>query len=332
MSASRFGGGRFLVSGGAGFIGSHLCGRLLDLGSQVVAVDNLVTGDLENIRPFLGRTGFEFIQHDITHERTWGSAWAGVFHMACPASPVDYARLPIETLRVGSIGTQNMLEIAKAASCPILVASTSEVYGDPKVSPQPETYWGNVNPIGPRSCYDEAKRFTEALTVAYHRVHGVQTRLVRIFNTYGPRMRVNDGRVVPNFCMQALRGENLTVYGEGRQTRSFCYVADLVEGLIKALESDHPGPINLGNPAEMTIREFADRIIVLSGKKIGVEKRPLPEDDPQQRRPDITVAKKHLGWEPKTDLAQGLAATYHYFASQHSQAHPNALSPAQPRL
>lgn len=305
--------GRYLITGGAGFVGSHLAERLLNDGCQVVVVDNLITGDMQNVRPLLGNPAFEFIEHDITVPRTWDRGFAGIFHMASPASPVDYARHPIETLRVGSEGTEQILKLARDARCKILVASTSEIYGDPLVHPQVETYWGNVNSIGPRSCYDEAKRYLEAITMAYQRVHSVATRIVRIFNTYGPRMRMEDGRVVPNFCVQAVKGEELTVYGHGQQTRSFCYVDDLVEGLIRTLASDYQAPINLGNPNEITIREFADRIISLSGKKLNVRELPLPEDDPKTRRPDISVAKKILGWEPKIDLQAGLEPTYAYF-------------------
>ncbi len=307
--------GRFLVAGGAGFIGSHLCEKLLDGGASVLAVDNLITGSLENLRGLFGRQGFEFLEHDITVRREWSGGFAGIFNMASPASPIDYARLPIETLRVGSVGSEELLILARDQRCPILVASTSEVYGDPLEHPQVESYWGNVNPIGPRSCYDEAKRYMEALTMAYRRVHGVQTRIIRIFNTYGPRMRAGDGRVVPNFCMQALRGENLTVYGRGDQTRSFCYVDDLVEGILRTFASDHGLPINLGNPNEMTIRQFAERIIVLSGKKLSITEEPLPQDDPKTRRPDISLAKRILGWEPKVDLDSGLRATYDYFST-----------------
>ncbi len=313
MSTTQFEGKRYLVTGGAGFVGSHLCERLLAEGARVVAVDNLLTGSLENIRSLFGRSEFEFIEHDITVAREYEGAFAGVFHLASPASPVDYAKLPIETLRVGSIGTENILKVAHLKKCPILLASTSEVYGDPQVHPQVETYWGNVNPVGPRSCYDEAKRYLEAVAMAYHRVHAVQVKIIRIFNTYGPRMRTEDGRVVPNFCMQALKGENLTVYGKGEQTRSFCYVDDLVEGILRAFQNDSTGPTNLGNPVEMTIREFAERIIALSGKPLEIVELPLPEDDPKTRRPDITLAKQRLSWEPKVDLATGLKATYAFF-------------------
>lgn len=305
--------GRYLVAGGAGFVGSHLCERLVAEGAQVLAVDNLVTGNVENLRGLLGSRSFEFLEHDITEEKNYGSGFAGIFNFASPASPIDYAKLPIETLRVGAIGSENLLRLAQSEKCPILVASTSEVYGDPLVHPQKETYWGNVNPIGPRSCYDEAKRYMEAITMAYHRTHGVQTRIVRIFNTYGPRMRTADGRVVPNFCMQALKGENLTVYGKGSQTRSFCFVSDLVEGILRLFQSDYVYPVNLGNPNEMTIREFAETIIQLSGKSLSIEELPLPVDDPKTRRPDIRLAKELLDWEPRVGLSEGLRSTYSYF-------------------
>lgn len=328
MASQQVFGGRYLVAGGAGFIGSHLCERLLDLGAEVVAVDNFVTGSRDNIRHLLGRPGFELIDHDICEPLSVTGAWAGIFNMACPASPVDYARLPIETLRVGSVGVENLLKIAREAQCRILLASTSEVYGDPLVHPQVETYWGNVNPIGPRSCYDEAKRFSEAITMAYYRIHAVPTRIIRIFNTYGPRMRAEDGRVVPNFCMQALRNEPLTVYGQGQQTRSFCYVSDLVEGILGVFRSDYHLPVNLGNPNEITIREFAERIIAHSGKKLAIQELPLPEDDPKTRRPNIDLAKKLLGWEPKVDLATGLGATYAYFQTQaNTGKRPTAPAP-----
>lgn len=294
-------------------MGSHLCERLVAEGAQVLAVDNLITGNRDNLRGLLGHRSFEFLEHDIVEERRYESGFAGIFNLASPASPIDYAKLPIETLRVGAIGSENLLRLARDEKCPILVASTSEVYGDPLVHPQVETYWGNVNPIGPRSCYDEAKRYMEAITMAYHRVHGVQTRIVRIFNTYGPRMRTADGRVVPNFCMQAIKGENLTVFGKGSQTRSFCFVSDLVEGILRLFRSDYAYPVNLGNPNEMTIREFAEAIIRLSGKSLSVDEHPLPTDDPKTRRPDIRLAKELLGWEPRVGLTEGLKSTYAYF-------------------
>ena len=322
-------GARYLVSGGAGFLGSHLCEKILAAGARAIAVDNLVTGNRENIRKLLGNTAFEFVEHDIVQSRKWEGAFAGVFHLACPASPVDYQQLPIETLQVGSLGTENMLRVAQEKRCPILIASTSEVYGDPLVHPQPESYWGNSNPIGARSCYDEAKRYSEAVTMAYRNVHGVATRIIRIFNTYGPRMRPNDGRVVPNFCMQAIRNEPLTVYGKGSQTRSFCYVDDLIEGIVRAFGCDYGLPINLGNPREMTIREFAERIIKLSGKQSSIRELPLPQDDPKTRQPDITLARKLLDWEPKVDLDMGLKATYAYFESLHYTGKlPTAPAPA----
>lgn len=305
--------GRYLVSGGAGFIGSHLCERLIEKGNEVIAVDNLLTGRMENLKTLLGRPGFQFIRHDINEPLAVSGGLKGIFHMASPASPIDYARHPIETLHVGSMGSDNMLRLARDKDCPILLASTSEIYGDPLVHPQKETYWGNVNSIGPRSCYDEAKRYMEALAYAYHRAHGVKVRVIRIFNTYGPRMRTEDGRVVPNFLCQVIRGERLTIYGDGKQTRSFCYVDDLVEGAMRVLECDHVLPINLGNPEELTILQFADRILKAAGKTGEFDFRPLPEDDPKTRCPDITKAKTLLGWQPKTPLDQGLQATYAYF-------------------
>lgn len=305
--------GRYLVSGGAGFIGSHLCERLIEKGNEVIAVDNLLTGRMENLKTLLGRPGFQFIRHDINEPLAVSGGLKGIFHMASPASPIDYARHPIETLHVGSMGSDNMLRLARDKDCPILLASTSEIYGDPLVHPQKETYWGNVNSIGPRSCYDEAKRYMEALAYAYHRAHGVKVRVIRIFNTYGPRMRTEDGRVVPNFLCQVIRGERLTIYGDGKQTRSFCYVDDLVEGAMRVLECDHVLPINLGNPEELTILQFADRILKAAGKTGEFDFRPLPEDDPKTRCPDITKAKTLLGWQPKTPLDKGLEATYAYF-------------------
>ena len=305
--------GRYLVSGGAGFIGSHLCEALIESGCEVIAVDNFITGRPENVKQLLGNSRFSLIEQDIIHPLKLSGNLAGVFHMASPASPVDYAKLPIETLHVGAIGSDNILKLALEKKCPILVASTSEVYGDPLQHPQEENYWGNVNPIGPRGCYDESKRYMEALTMAYHRVYGLPTRIVRIFNTYGPRMRVDDGRVVPNFCMQALANEPVTVYGDGSQTRSFCYVADLVEGLMKALHSDYTQPINLGNPIEMTIKQFAEKIIGLCHSRSTLEYRPLPQDDPKTRRPDISLAKKVLDWQPEVDLEVGLQKTVEFF-------------------
>jgi len=308
--------GRYLVTGGAGFVGSHLCERLLAEGNEVVAVDNFVTGNKANVKAFESNPKFSLIEHDITQPLNIPGNLSGIFHMASPASPEDYANLPLETLRVGSIGSDNVLKVAVEKNCPVLVASTSEIYGDPVQHPQQETYWGNVNPIGPRSCYDEAKRYLEALTMAYHRKLGAKTRIVRIFNTYGPRMRINDGRVVPNFCIQAISKQDLTVYGDGKQTRSFCYVDDLVDGLIRLLGSDVTEPVNLGNPTEMTILEFAERILKVSGGKSRIAYKPLPKDDPKQRKPDISRAKKLLNWQPKYDLEEGLAKTYAYFQSQ----------------
>ncbi len=305
---------RILVTGGAGFIGSHLCERFLKEGHEVICVDNLLTGDRDNISHLFGYRNFTFLEQDVTHYVYVSGDLDAIMHFASPASPVDYLELPIQTLKVGSLGTHNALGLAKAKNARILVASTSEVYGDPLIHPQTEDYWGNVNPIGPRGVYDEAKRFLEAMTMAYHRTHGVQTRIVRIFNTYGPRMRMRDGRVVPNFICQALKGEPLTVYGEGDQTRSFCYVDDLVEGLIRLLWSDDLGPVNIGNPNEMTILQFAEKIIELSESTSTIDYRPLPEDDPKVRQPDITKAKSVLGgWEPKVSLDQGLRSTIEYF-------------------
>jgi dTDP-glucose 4,6-dehydratase len=305
--------GRYLVTGGAGFIGSHLCETLLERGASVVAVDNFVTGRPANIEPLLGNSKFEFIEQDIVKPLEMDGGYAGIFHMASPASPIDYAKLPIETLHVGAIGSDNVMKFALAKKCPVLVASTSEVYGDPLVHPQKEDYWGNVNPVGPRGCYDESKRYMEALTMAYHRVHGLKTRIIRIFNTFGPRMRLNDGRVVPNFCMQALRGEPLTIYGSGKQTRSFCYVSDLVEGILRTLVNGDSLPVNLGNPVELTMVQFAERIAALAGTSTKMEYRPLPEDDPKTRRPDITRAMSLLKWEPQVDLDDGLRQTLSYF-------------------
>jgi dTDP-glucose 4,6-dehydratase len=297
---------RILVTGGAGFIGSHLCERFLKEGDEVICVDNLLTGDRDNISHLFGYKEFTFLEQDVTNYVFVSGDLDAIMHFASPASPVDYLELPIQTLKVGSLGTHNALGLAKAKNARILVASTSEVYGDPLIHPQTEDYWGNVNPIGPRGVYDEAKRFTEAM--------GVDTRIVRIFNTYGPRMRMRDGRVVPNFICQALKGEPLSVYGEGDQTRSFCYVDDLVEGLVRLLWSDEPGPVNLGNPNEMTILQFAEKIIALSESDSVIDYRPLPEDDPKVRQPDITKAKRVLGgWEPKVALDEGLRATIAYF-------------------
>lgn len=308
--------GRYVVTGGAGFVGSHLCEALLARGAEVIAVDSLITGRKENLRGLLGSSRFEFREHDIVKGLTISGGLAGIFHLASPASPVDYAMYPIETLHVGALGSDHVLKLALEKSCPVLVASTSEVYGDPLQHPQRESYWGNVNPVGPRGCYDESKRYLEALTMAYHRARGVRTRIVRIFNTYGPRMRTNDGRVVPNFCLQALRGQPLTLYGDGKQTRSFCYVSDLVEGILRLFQTDEVFPVNLGNPDEYTIEQFARKIVELTGANVEVVYRPLPEDDPKTRKPDITRAKQLLDWQPKVSLVDGLRATIDYFRTQ----------------
>ena len=304
---------RIVVSGAAGFIGSHMCDRLLADGHSVVALDNFLTGSRRNLAHLEGQPRFLFIERDITQPFSVAGPVDGVVHMASPASPKDYLAHPIETLDVGSIGTRGMLELAREKRARYLVTSTSECYGDPLVHPQVETYWGNVNPVGPRSCYDESKRFTEALTMAYHRKHGVRTNIARIFNTYGPRMKLNDGRVVPAFLDQALRGEPMTVFGSGSQTRSFCYVTDLVDGLYRLMLSDERYPVNLGNPREMTILEFAQEIRRMTGTKSEIVFEALPEDDPKQRKPDITKAKAVLGWEPRVLLADGLRETVAYF-------------------
>jgi dTDP-glucose 4,6-dehydratase len=304
---------RAVVTGGAGFLGSHLSDLLLEKGWDVLALDNLVTGNEQNVAHLAANPRFEFIRHDICRPVSIDGVVDAVLNLASPASPVDYHRLPIETLDVGSLGTRNMLELAQAKKARFLMASTSECYGDPEVSPQTETYWGHVNPIGPRSVYDEAKRFSEALTMAFHRSRGVDTRIVRIFNTYGPRMRLNDGRVLPNFVYQALTGQPLTVYGDGRQTRSFCYVSDLIDGIYRLLESDHHEPVNVGNPREMTILEFAEQVLKCTGSKSGIRFEPLPVDDPKRRCPDITKAKRLLGWEPRVTLEEGLPRTIEFF-------------------
>jgi len=304
---------RAVVTGGAGFLGSHLCERLIAEGFGVACVDNLITGKRENIAHLEGRADFEFLLHDVSRPIEIPGPVDYVLHFASPASPIDYLELPIQTLKVGSLGTHNSLGLAKAKRARYLLASTSEVYGDPLVHPQPESYWGNVNPVGPRGVYDEAKRFAEAMTMAYHRVHGLETRIVRIFNTYGPRMRPRDGRVVPAFIQQALAGEPLTVFGDGGQTRSFCYVDDLIEGIYRLLLSAESQPVNIGNPHEMTILEFAERIRALIGSPSPIERRPLPEDDPKTRQPDITRARALLGWEPRVPLETGLARTIEYF-------------------
>jgi dTDP-glucose 4,6-dehydratase len=304
---------RALVTGGAGFLGSHLCERLLDRGYEVVCVDNLITGKESNIAHLLPRSDFQWIFHDVSRPFEVPGPVDAVLHFASPASPIDYLELPIQTLKVGSLGTHNTLGLARAKGARYLLASTSEVYGDPLVHPQPETYWGNVNPVGPRGVYDEAKRFAEAMTMAYHRVHGLDTRIVRIFNTYGPRMRPRDGRVVPTFITQALRGEPLTVFGDGSQTRSFCYVDDLIDGIIRLLESDETEPVNIGNPHEMTILEFAEIIRKAVGSSSPIAFCPLPTDDPKTRQPDITRARQRLGWEPRVTLEEGLVKTIEYF-------------------
>ena len=304
---------RIAVSGAAGFIGSHLCDRLLAQGHTVVGLDNYLTGSPRNIEHLAGEIRFQCIEQDITEPFSLDGPFDCVVNMASPASPKDYLEHPIETLDVGSIGTRRMLELALAKGARFLLTSTSECYGDPLVHPQVESYWGNVNPVGPRSCYDESKRFAEALTMAYHRKHGVRTNIARIFNTYGPRMKLDDGRVVPAFLDQALRGQPLTVFGEGSQTRSFCFVTDLVDGLYRLMLSDERYPVNLGNPREMTILEFAERIVRMSGGKSSIEYRPLPEDDPKQRRPDISKARRILGWEPNVSLDDGLQRTVAYF-------------------
>lgn len=306
---------RVLITGAAGFLGSHLCERFLKEGYHVIAMDNLITGDLRNIEHLFKLKEFEFYHHDVSKFIHIPGDLDYILHFASPASPIDYLKIPIQTLKVGSLGTHNCLGLAKAKGARMLIASTSEVYGDPMVHPQTEDYWGNVNPIGPRGVYDEAKRFQEAITMAYHRYHGVETRIVRIFNTYGPRMRLNDGRVLPAFIGQALRGEDLTVFGDGSQTRSFCFVDDLVEGIYRLLLSDYAEPVNIGNPDEITIADFAEEIIKLTGTEQKVIYKPLPVDDPMQRQPNIDRARKILNWEPKVNRAEGLKITYEYFKS-----------------
>jgi dTDP-glucose 4,6-dehydratase len=307
---------RILVTGGAGFLGSHLCDRLLAEGHDVVAMDNLITGSTDNIAHLAGHRRFQFVHHDVTNYIYLSGPLDAILHFASPASPIDYLELPIQTLKVGSLGTHNALGLALAKSARFLLASTSEIYGDPLVHPQQESYWGNVNPIGPRGVYDEAKRFSEAMTMAYHRSHNVDSRIVRIFNTYGPRMRLRDGRVVPNFVGQALRHEPLTVYGQGKQTRSFCYVSDLVDGIYRLLLSQENSPVNIGNPAELTIYEFAQVINELTDNPAGIRFEPLPVDDPQQRQPDITKAQQCLGWSPQVDLRSGMTQTVEWFRNQ----------------
>jgi dTDP-glucose 4,6-dehydratase len=304
---------RVLITGAAGFLGSHLCDRFIKEGYHVIGMDNLITGDMRNIEHLMKLEQFEFYHHDVSKYVHVSGSLKYILHFASPASPIDYLRIPIQTLKVSSLGTHNLLGLALAKKARILVASTSEVYGDPLVHPQNEEYYGNVNTVGPRGVYDEAKRFQEAITMAYHTFHGLETRMVRIFNTYGPRMRLNDGRVLPAFIGQALRGEDLTIFGDGSQTRSFCYVDDLVEGIYRLLLSDHAQPVNIGNPDEITIADFAKEIIALTGTKQKVVFKPLPQDDPKIRQPDITKAKKILGWEPKVNRKEGIKKTYEYF-------------------
>jgi len=306
---------RALVTGAAGFLGSHLSEYLLDRGFSVVGMDNLLTGDLANIQRLTGRD-FVFVKHDVTNYINVDGPVDWIFHFASPASPIDYLRVPIQTLKVGSLGTHNSLGLAKAKKARFLLASTSEVYGDPLVHPQREDYWGNVNPVGPRGVYDEAKRFAEAMVMAYHRFHGIETRIIRIFNTYGPRMRVEDGRAIPAFLSQALRGEDVTVFGNGSQTRSLCYVSDLVDGIFRLMSSDESDPVNVGNPQEMTIRALAEKIVALTGSKSRIVEKPLPVDDPKVRQPDITRARTLLGWEPKVPLDEGLPRTAAYFRTK----------------
>ncbi|KJD34115.1 NAD-dependent dehydratase [Tamlana nanhaiensis] len=306
---------KILITGAAGFLGSHLCDRFLKEGYKVFGMDNFITGDSKNISHLANNPDFEFIDHDVTKYIDFEGDLDYILHFASPASPIDYLKIPIQTLKVGSLGTHNLLGLAKAKKARILIASTSEIYGDPLVHPQTEDYYGNVNTIGPRGVYDEAKRFQESITMAYHTFHGVETRIVRIFNTYGPRMRLNDGRVIPAFMGQALRGEDLTVFGDGSQTRSFCYVEDQVEGVYRLLLSDYAHPINIGNPHEITIKDFAEEIIKLTGTTQKIIYKDLPVNDPMQRQPDITLAKKILGWEPKVDRAEGMKITFDYFKS-----------------
>lgn len=306
---------RILITGAAGFLGSHLCDRFIKEGFSVIGMDNLITGDLKNIELFFHNQNFEFYHHDVSKFIHVPGHLDYILHFASPASPIDYLKIPIQTLKVGSLGTHNCLGLAKEKKARILVASTSEVYGDPLVHPQNEDYWGNVNPVGPRGVYDEAKRFQEAITMAYHTYHHVETRIARIFNTYGPRMRLNDGRALPAFIGQALRGEDLTVFGDGSQTRSFCYVDDLIEGIYRLLFSDYSSPVNIGNPHEISLKEFAEEVLKLTNSNVKITYKPLPVDDPRQRRPDITRAKELFGWEPKVSRSEGLRITYDYFKS-----------------
>ncbi len=306
---------RILITGAAGFLGSHLCDRFIKEGYRVIGMDNLITGDLKNIEHLFKLEQFEFYHHDVTKFIHIQGDLDYILHFASPASPIDYLKIPIQTLKVGAMGTHNCLGLAKAKGARILVASTSEVYGDPLVHPQTEEYWGNVNPVGPRGVYDEAKRYMESITMAYHTYHNVDTRIIRIFNTYGPRMRLNDGRALPAFIGQALRGEDMTVFGDGSQTRSFCYVDDLVEGIYRLLMSDYNMPVNIGNPDEISLKDFAQEILQLTGNKVKIVYKPLPVDDPKQRQPDITKAKTLLGWQPTVNRGEGLKITYDYFKS-----------------
>jgi dTDP-glucose 4,6-dehydratase len=306
---------RILITGAAGFLGSHLCDRFISEGYHVIGMDNLITGDMKNIEHLLPLPNFEFHYNDVSKYIHVSGKLDYILHFASPASPIDYLKIPIQTLKVGSLGIHHCLGLAKEKGSRILIASTSEVYGDPLVHPQSEEYWGNVNPVGPRGVYDEAKRFQEAMTMAYHTYHGLETRIVRIFNTYGPRMRLNDGRALPAFIGQALRGEDLTVFGDGSQTRSFCYVDDLIEGIFRLLFSDYAYPLNIGNPVEISLREFAEEVLKLTNASVKIVYKPLPVDDPKQRQPDITKAKEILGWEPKVNRADGLKMTYDYFKS-----------------
>jgi dTDP-glucose 4,6-dehydratase len=317
---------RILITGAAGFLGSHLCDRFIAEGHEVVGVDNFITGSPDNIAHLIGNPAFEFVQLDVTNFIYVKGPLDGVLHFASPASPVDYLELPIQTLKVGSLATHKTLGLAKEKGARYLLASTSEVYGDPQVHPQPETYWGHVNPVGPRGVYDEAKRFAEALVMAYHRYHGLDTRIVRIFNTYGPRMRPNDGRVVSNFIVQALRGEPLTIYGAGEQTRSFCYATDEVDGIYRLFLSDYTMPVNIGNPNEFTVLQLAQRILEQTGSTSTIEHLPLPEDDPKVRQPDITVARRELGWEPGVQLDEGLRRTIPYFSERVERTNESARS------
>ena len=313
---------RSLVTGGAGFLGSHLCDRLLADGHEVVAMDNLLTGEINNIEHLFANEQFKFVKYDVTNYIHVEGPIDFIYHFASPASPIDYLEYPIQTLKVGSLGTQKALGLAKEKGAVFTMASTSECYGDPLEHPQNEDYWGNVNPVGPRGVYDEAKRFSEAMTMAYHRYHNVATRIVRIFNTYGPRMRLNDGRALPTFMQQALRGEDITVFGDGSQTRSFCYVDDLIEGIVRLSRSDYAMPVNIGNPHEITIRQFADKVVELTGSRSTIANRPLPVDDPKVRQPDITRARELLGWEPQVDLDTGLRRTLEFFQSEVKKQQP----------